>query len=131
MPDRNDDKVRIGSTAEFADGRGRAVDFQGKRVAVFRRGERWFALQDSCPHMGASLAQGSLDGNAVVCHWHDKRFDLKTGESDMRSGACAKVYAVEVVDDQVFLLPPPPTVVVDDDDDWIPFDPDRHFKKNS
>jgi len=131
MPDKTDDRVRIGSTAEFFNRRGRAVDCQGTRVAVFRLGERWFALQDSCPHMGASLAEGSLDGDAVVCHWHNKRFDLKTGESDMRSGACARVYAVEVAGDQVFLVPPRSAVADDDQDEWVRFDPDRHLKKKS
>jgi nitrite reductase/ring-hydroxylating ferredoxin subunit len=130
MSDPTDSRIRIGSIEEFPEGRGRAVDYQDTRVAVFRRGDGWFALQDSCPHMGASLAEGSLEGWTVVCHWHDKRFDLKTGESDMRSGACARVYTVEVVGRDVFLERSRSDSVVDDDEEeWIPFDPEHHFKK--
>ena len=98
-------------------------------MAVFRVGERWFALRDACPHMGASLAEGSLEDGAVVCHWHDKRFDLETGASDMRSGACARVYTVEVVGGEVFLGPTWSETAADDEEEWVAFDPERHFKK--
>jgi nitrite reductase (NADH) small subunit/3-phenylpropionate/trans-cinnamate dioxygenase ferredoxin subunit len=122
--------IRVGSEEDFHDGRGRAVELAGERVAVFRVGERWYALQDDCPHMGASLAEGALEGGRVVCRWHGKTFDLTTGESDMRSGACARIYEVKTVGTDVFVKPPsaedarPPT-----EDDWEAFDPDRHLKK--
>jgi len=129
MGDSTESRIRIGSIEEFPEGRGRAVAYQDTRVAVFHSGGGWFALQDSCPHMGASLAEGSIEGRRVVCHWHDKRFDLKTGASDMRSGACARVYTVEVVGRDVFLERSRSDSVVDDEEEWIPFDPERHFKK--
>ena len=129
MGDSTESRIRSGSIEEFPEGRGRAVAYQDTRVAVFRSGNGWFALQDSCPHMGASLAEGSLEGRTIVCHWHDKRFDLKTGESDMRSGACARVYTVEVVGRDVFLERSRSDSVVDDEEEWIPFDPEHHFKK--
>ena len=47
--------VEVGRTADFPKNRGRAVDLDGKKVAVIRVEDRWFAIQDSCPHMGASL----------------------------------------------------------------------------
>ena len=121
--------IRVGCREDFHDGRGRVVDVAGQRVAVFRIGERWYALQDDCPHMGASLAEGALEGGRVVCHWHGKTFDLATGESDMRSGACARVYEIRTTGPDVFVKPPAPESAAASDDDWEPFDPDRHLKK--
>ena len=122
--------VEVGRTADFPENRGRAVDLDGKKVAVFRVGDRWFAIQDSCPHMGASLADGVVVDNKVVCDWHSMRFDLVTGAGDNRSGACAAIYRVRTAGDRVWLKPPakpgPPAPA---DEPWVGGDPNRFFKK--
>ena len=38
------------------------------------------AIDDRCPHMGAPLSIGRLDGCVVACPLHRGRFDLATGE---------------------------------------------------
>ena len=81
----------VGPVERFRERFGRVVVVEGREVAVFRRGDRFWAVQDACPHMGASLAGGRLDGDAVVCHWHHWRFDLTSGRSDQREWACAAV----------------------------------------
>jgi nitrite reductase (NADH) small subunit/3-phenylpropionate/trans-cinnamate dioxygenase ferredoxin subunit len=118
--------VKVGKVGEFPPGRGRMVSLDGVAVAVFRQGERWFALQDSCPHMGASLSDGKLEGESVVCHWHDWKFDLHSGQGDQRSWARARVYEVRIDGDDVLLKPPPdepePPEEPGEDDDWIRWD---------
>ena len=120
------DFVSVGTVAQFPPGRGRRVQVNGTAVAVFRVGERWFALQDSCPHMGASLADGKLDGEQVVCHWHEWKFDLLSGQGDEREWARARVYEVRIDGDQVLLRPPaeedPPADDPADDDGWVRWD---------
>lgn len=37
------------------------------------------AIEDSCPHAGASLFSGRLDGPWLQCPAHGLRFDLATG----------------------------------------------------
>jgi 3-phenylpropionate/trans-cinnamate dioxygenase ferredoxin subunit len=39
-----------------------------------------YAIEDSCNHAGASLAEGPRDGDRVVCPMHGYVFSLKTGE---------------------------------------------------
>lgn len=51
----------------------------GFDVAVFRQGEQVFALEDRCPHSGASLCVGSVDGGHVRCPAHGLRFRLADG----------------------------------------------------
>lgn len=85
----------------------------GHRVAVFRIGNEWFAVEDACPHMRARLSEGTLDGCVVTCGWHGWRLDLRTGRSLTRSGARVSVCAVRVEAGKVFLGPlekkqPPP-----------------------
>ena len=38
------------------------------------------AIDDRCPHMGAPLSIGRLDGCVVACPLHRGRFDLATGD---------------------------------------------------
>jgi nitrite reductase/ring-hydroxylating ferredoxin subunit len=37
------------------------------------------AIADTCSHLGGPLAEGSRDGDVVVCPWHGSRFDLCSG----------------------------------------------------
>lgn len=39
-----------------------------------------FAVSGKCPHYGANLAQGFLDGYTLYCPWHSAAFDIRSGE---------------------------------------------------
>ena len=68
--------------SELAVGRGKCVELQGKRIAVFNVDGNFFAIDDFCTHAGASLADGAVvNSSAVECPWHGAQFDLKTGEA--------------------------------------------------
>jgi nitrite reductase (NADH) small subunit len=70
----------VGKIDDFEEWRGRAVPVDGRMVAVFRTGDDWFAIDDLCPHMGASLAEGYLEDHTVTCPWHAWRFCIKDGK---------------------------------------------------
>ncbi len=59
---------------------GRAFTVGGRRIALFNAGGRIFAIADTCPHAGASLAEGSLAGTTVTCPWHSAEFDVTCGK---------------------------------------------------
>ena len=69
----------VGKVSEFEDNVGRAVPVDGRMVAVFRKGDEWYAIDDLCPHMGASLAEGFVEEHTVTCPWHAWRFCIKDG----------------------------------------------------
>jgi nitrite reductase/ring-hydroxylating ferredoxin subunit len=81
MPSR----VRIGSVADFSDGRLHAVDAAGTSIVVGVAGDSLCAARNRCPHMGLSLTKGPgglryADGT-VACPWHNSRFDLASGDN--------------------------------------------------
>jgi nitrite reductase (NADH) small subunit len=82
----------------------------GTLVAVFLRGGTYFAINDSCPHMGASLASGYLEGTDVICPWHAWKFCIKDGlwMDNPRSKVKTESYAVRVVGNQVQVEVPKP-----------------------
>lgn len=50
-----------------------------KLIAVFQIDGEYFAMDDTCPHMGASLAAGELQDGIVTCPWHAWRFRVCDG----------------------------------------------------
>lgn len=52
-------------------------------IAVFHTEDgEFFAIDDTCTHQEASLADGWLEGCEVECPLHASRFDLRTGRVD-------------------------------------------------
>ncbi len=48
-------------------------------IAVFHMEDRFYAIDDFCPHQGASLAGGWVHEGCVACPWHAWRFNLEDG----------------------------------------------------
>jgi nitrite reductase (NADH) small subunit len=129
--------VRVGDASAFPRGRGRRVVVGQAPVAVFRDGDRWIALDDTCPHMGASLADGRLFGDELQCSWHEWRYDVSTGRCPVRSWARVRVHEIRVREAGVWVRlapalpkpePRPEPEPEQDDADWLRWDPDRYFK---
>jgi nitrite reductase/ring-hydroxylating ferredoxin subunit len=76
MPERH----VVTTLSALPSGSGRAFVVAGRRIALFNAGGRIFAIDDACPHEGASLAEGALDGTTVVCPWHAAEFDVTCGK---------------------------------------------------
>lgn len=64
---------------QLADGRSRTVAVGNKLIALFNQGGTYYAIDDVCPHMGASLSDGCVEDNVVTCPWHAWRFRLTDG----------------------------------------------------
>ncbi|MEM9828356.1 MAG: nitrite reductase small subunit NirD [Planctomycetota bacterium] len=93
----------VGKVDDFQDGVGKAVPVDGRMVAVFRRGTQWYAIDDLCPHMGASLAEGYVEGNTVACPWHAWRFRIDDGKWEDNPRVSVECFEVKVEDDQVWV----------------------------
>lgn len=99
--------VTVARVDEIPDDCGVAFPLGRYTVAVFREGDEFFAINDFCPHMGASLAPGSYCGGAVMCPWHAWRFDVRTGAWLDSPRVKTDSFEVRVVDGmiQVFSQP--------------------------
>lgn len=94
---------RAGAVDDWADGEAIRVRFQGRAVAVFRVGERFFALEDRCPHQGTPLSDGDVEGAAVRCSGHGLKFDLTSGRCATSDAMRVCRYHAEVHDGAVWL----------------------------
>ncbi len=100
----------VAKLGEIPEGEGRSFRANGKIVAVFCSGGEYFAINDICPHMGASLAEGYLEGNAVSCPWHAWRFCIKEGTwlDSPKSKVKTDTYEVRIVVNEIQVLVPDP-----------------------
>ena len=71
--------VKIGQTTEFTVGSKKKISLQGKDILIANILGSFYAVDNTCPHMGGSLADGRLEGSEVACPKHGSVFDLKTG----------------------------------------------------
>ncbi len=71
------DEIEVGPSAELAPG---VVRRAGKYAVGNAQGEL-FAVTRRCRHLGADLADGSVDEEGcLVCPWHGAAYDVSTGQ---------------------------------------------------
>lgn len=77
-------------------------------IAVFNADGEFLAIDDTCTHQDASLADGYVEDYIVECPLHASCFDLRTGKP---TGPPAKVgvrtHTIAIHDGVVYLVPDP------------------------
>jgi nitrite reductase/ring-hydroxylating ferredoxin subunit len=94
--------VKVAAVSDIAVGQGTHLDVHGVSFALFNAGGgRFHAMSSLCPHEDGPLAEGWLEGDAVVCPWHGFDFELASGTCRVDEGLRIAVYQVRVVGDAV------------------------------
>lgn len=83
----------------------------GLSLAVFSVAGCLYAIDDSCPHSGASLVMGKLDGFRLRCPAHGLQFDIRSGCQSTANALAACSYPVTEVDGQTFVTVPAPSPI--------------------
>lgn len=72
-------RVQLPADFRLAPGGRRLLDIEGHSIALFNIDGVLYAIGDDCPHHGASLCHGRLEGRMIQCPAHAMCFDLATG----------------------------------------------------
>jgi nitrite reductase/ring-hydroxylating ferredoxin subunit len=92
----------VAKVGDIPENEGRAYAVGGRMVAVFNQGEgNYSAIDDYCPHMGASLAGGYVEEGCVACPWHAWRFEVQTGRWLDNPKVSVDCFDVRVVEDEI------------------------------
>lgn len=83
------------------------VRLLGVDLVVVRLGASAHVLSSRCPHRGASLADGTLEGKWLLCAEHGWDFSCETGESRTLAGECVRRFEswIDERRDRVLVLP--------------------------
>jgi len=57
----------------------KVIAVRDSKILVCRSNNQLFALDNSCPHRGASLSKSEIKGTKIVCYMHDFEYDLNSG----------------------------------------------------
>src|SRR4051812_40316889 len=103
LPQRRTTMIRACDVADLAVGE--ALLLPGPvPISVFHTEDGFFAIDDTCSHQDASLADGWIEGCFVECPLHAALFDLRTGiPACLPAKEPVRTYSV-VVDDGVIYV---------------------------
>ncbi|MEU3274946.1 Rieske 2Fe-2S domain-containing protein [Saccharomonospora sp. NPDC006951] len=95
-------RVAVARVADFQPGERRIVRVGRRSIGVFRVGDKFYAINNHCPHMSGPLCLGrtlphlSSSGpgdvslaehdTLLACPWHGWEYDLATGQSFLGPG---------------------------------------------
>jgi nitrite reductase (NADH) small subunit len=94
-------ELLAGQVSDFDDERRKIVSANGREIVVFRHNGRFYALDNTCLHMGGPVGEGIIIGKVeailsedkrflgerfseeeihIVCPWHGWEYDIETGK---------------------------------------------------
>jgi 3-phenylpropionate/trans-cinnamate dioxygenase ferredoxin component len=71
--------IKAGNISEFSDGTKKKVTIQDREILLARIGDKYYAINNRCPHLGGDLSAGTLQGNVITCPRHGSQFDVTNG----------------------------------------------------
>lgn len=93
----------VATIDDIPEGEGRCFELEDQVVAIFNIDGSFSAINDMCPHMGASLSSGHLNKESCVvsCPWHGWRFNVVDGTWADNPRIKTDVFEVRVVDGRI------------------------------
>ncbi|WP_232665873.1 Rieske (2Fe-2S) protein [Pseudonocardia sp. TRM90224] len=106
-------RIVVARLDEFLPGERRIVQAGRRSIGVFRVGDRFYAINNHCPHQGGPLCLGATkpwvtsagpgeyamaaEDSLLACPWHGWEYDLATGQSFLGPGTPGvRTYEVSV-----------------------------------
>lgn len=95
---------KVGSVDDIAPGEALRID-TSPLIAVFHSEEgEFYAIDDTCTHQDASLADGWLEDCRVECPLHQSTFDVRTGHVDQPPAKRpVRVHRVVISNGEIFV----------------------------
>ncbi len=101
--------VKICAVDELNENEAMRVEIDGVAIALVKDSAgQCFAIGDTCTHGDISLAEGFVEDDTLECWAHGSKFSLLTGKPlTLPAYEPVPVYAVTIVDGDVFIDPTP------------------------
>ncbi|RQH02325.1 Rieske (2Fe-2S) protein [Natrarchaeobius oligotrophus] len=116
-------RVRVGTVDELGPGERTIVEIDGEAVGVLNVEGDYYAIQNTCEHMGGPVCSGRVQGKLVAefvepgkrpeedfsddktiaCPWHGWEYELETGEHIGDDSISLETYDVVVEDGVVYV----------------------------
>jgi 3-phenylpropionate/trans-cinnamate dioxygenase ferredoxin subunit len=109
--------IEVARIEELKSGTMKAANVAGRQILLARVGDKYYAVDNLCPHMKGNLSQGKLEGTVVTCPLHGSQFNISNGQvvrwlkgglmskvgKALKSSKDLTVYNVKVEDNRVLV----------------------------
>ncbi|NUX53073.1 Rieske (2Fe-2S) protein [Paraburkholderia youngii] len=94
-------RIVVGGAGELAPGHRKLAFIDGRSIVLFNIAGTLHAIDNTCPHNGAALSSGQLEGCMLRCPAHGLRFDVRTGCMAGTGGLSVTTFPVEIMNSKV------------------------------
>lgn len=96
--------TKIAKTSDIPNNKGKEVNVNGNRVAIFHANGKYYALEALCRHQDGSLAPGKIDGEVVECPLHFWHYNMRTGALlDYLKDVKLETYNLDIRGNDIFI----------------------------
>lgn len=89
--------IRIGSASDVpAPGTIKEFMAGGRFICVANVDGELYATDNTCPHWGGPLGQGSIKNGRIICPWHGWEYDPKTGKTPRKADVRLAVFKLKL-----------------------------------
>ena len=92
-----------GKISDIDEGKSQVLNANGKEIALFKIGGKFYAMENACSHRGGPLAEGYIEGMEVTCPWHAWAYNVSTGICSTIPDTKQPVFKVKMEGDEVFV----------------------------
>lgn len=98
-------KVAVAKVSDVPAGSLHKASAEGHDIVVANMDGKYYVMDDTCTHAGASISEGKIDGANIVCGWHGAQFDCASGKLAKFPATIGdlKSYATTVEGDEIFV----------------------------
>ncbi len=96
--------IKVAEVSDVDAGEAKTVEVDGQTLALFNVDGTFYAIANTCSHVGGPLGEGALVGNEVTCPWHRAQFEVTSGKVlGGPAGSDVKCFNVKVEGDDVLV----------------------------
>ncbi|MBD2000080.1 Rieske (2Fe-2S) protein [Leptolyngbya sp. FACHB-541] len=103
ISDRPQSLVRAATLVELQEKGQLLVRLNQQPIALFYSGDRVYAIDNRCPHMGFPLHGSVCKDGIVTCPWHYARFDLASGGTFDSWADDVRSFPVQIRDGEIWV----------------------------
>jgi len=102
------DFIPIANINDLPPGTCTSIETEDFGIALFNIDGKIYALDNTCPHAGGPLGEGTIEGEHVACPWHGWKFHIPTGVCQKNPTPSLNVpcYEVRVVEETIQITRP-------------------------
>ncbi len=103
ISDREIESVVLCNAEDLSAGESKRFEIAGRPpIALFNINGLFYATDDTCTHATASLSEGDIDNDIVICPVHWAEFHIPSGKALTFPATCPlNTYCVEVCEGEV------------------------------